>query len=143
MREATYSIADGLLEVWDHVDYSPNERCVYETVGYSGRGLHKNDPASCCVRGLGPLPCGSYRVGYEEHHPGLGPDVLPLDPEPQNDMCGRSGFYIHGDSAEHPGQASSGCIILPRSSRQALAAYQVTRLIVVPGPQGRGLEQWT
>lgn len=37
-------------------------------------------------------------------------------------MCGRSGFLIHGDSIAHTGQASHGCIILPRSVREQIAA---------------------
>ena len=31
---------------------------------------------------------------------------------------GRSGLLMHGDSKEHPGSASHGCVILPRSVRE-------------------------
>lgn len=37
-------------------------------------------------------------------------------------MFGREGFLIHGDSIVHMGQASHGCIILPRSIREQIAA---------------------
>ena len=38
--------------------------------------------------------------------------VIRLEPDPSNNMCGRSGFLIHGDSKKHPGSASQGCIIV-------------------------------
>jgi hypothetical protein len=39
-----------------------------------------------------------------------------------NNMCGRDGFMIHGDSAKHPGEASDGCIIVDLPGRKAIAA---------------------
>jgi hypothetical protein len=90
--------------------------------GYSGKGPDKNNPAMESVRGLGPIPVGIYNmelppVDTETH----GPCVIWLTPDPSNDMLGRSGFGIHGDSFTHMGQASEGCIILPRFARERMA----------------------
>ncbi|SEB76385.1 Protein of unknown function [Rhizobiales bacterium GAS188] len=105
----------------------------YDTlaVGYSGSlSKHgKNDPDQQCVRGVGPLPCGSYTVGPPG--PGPSPYSLALTPDPTNDMCGRSGFLIHGDSLQHPGDASDGCIILKISERSAIVATGLKTLVVV------------
>ena len=45
-------------------------------------------------------------------------------------MFGRDGFLIHGDSIVHTGQASQGCIILPRSIREQIAASEDDELEV-------------
>ena len=47
--------------------------------------------------------------------------LSPMTPDPANEMFGRSGFLIHGDSLMHPGCASRGCIVLARPSREAIA----------------------
>ena len=85
--------------------------------GYAGKDPHKNNPASQCVKDLGPLPRGDYRIRAQRNNPT--PVTLPLDPDPGNFMCKplRSGFLIHGDSIAAPGTASNGCIILSRSAR--------------------------
>jgi len=44
--------------------------------------------------------------------------VLKLNPAPSTDTHGRGGFLMHGDSKEHPGSASHGCVILPRAVRE-------------------------
>jgi hypothetical protein len=132
MREARYYISSGVLEVFAVVDDSPNERVVYETSGYSGHGRCRNNPDCTAEKGVGPLPVGRYHVLAPVDLPRLGPAVLGLVPYAANDMHGRSGFYVHGDSRERPGDASHGCIILPRSSREALVAFKVTALEVVP-----------
>jgi hypothetical protein len=46
---------------------------------------------------------------------------MPLDPDPNNNMYGRDGFMIHGDSISNPGAASEGCIIMPHFARIAIA----------------------
>ena len=51
-------------------------------------------------------------------HRTCGEYVIRLEPDPSNNMCGRSGFLIHGDSAKHPGFASQGCIILDKKYRK-------------------------
>jgi hypothetical protein len=87
--------------------------------GYSGCGEGKNNPTAENKPDVGPLPRGLYWIlGPPEETEKHGPYVLRLEPNPQNDMYGRSGFLIHGDSKIHPGQASEGCIILPRPLRE-------------------------
>jgi hypothetical protein len=48
-------------------------------------------------------------------------------------MFGRDGFLIHGDSVEHPGTASHGCIIMSRAIREAIAQSDDHELNVVAG----------
>lgn len=40
---------------------------------------------------------------------------MRLTPYVENQMCGRDGFMIHGDSSAHPGEASDGCIVFKSS----------------------------
>ena len=87
-------------------------------IGYSGAGNGKNNPAMQDVQKIGPIPRGTYTIGEPHDTPTHGPYVLRLTPDPENEMHGRSGFLIHGDSKEHPGQASEGCIIMPRNIRE-------------------------
>jgi hypothetical protein len=79
----------------------------------------KDDWREC----LGPLPAGRYMIGLPIADGGhLGPYVMELTPMPDNNMKGRSGFYIHGDSLSHPGYASEGCIVPAggRATREAI-----------------------
>jgi len=72
----------------------------------------------------GPIPRGRYTIGaveFADVDGPHGPFVLPLTPAAANEMFGRTGFLIHGDSIEHPGFASRGCIILARPTREAIA----------------------
>ena len=59
-----------------------------------------------------------------------GPLVIPLFAMPENEMFGRSGFLIHGDSVEHPGNASEGCIIAAKVDRLGII-HTGERLLVV------------
>jgi hypothetical protein len=104
----------------------------YDTlgVGYSG-SLSKggrNDPSKQCESDIGPIPRGLYTIGPPG--PGPSPYSLRLTPDPSNDMCGRSGFLIHGDSVSHPGDASDGCIILSRAEREAIVKSGIKLLCV-------------
>lgn len=99
-------------------------------VGYSGRGDGKNNPDMEDVQGVGPIPRGQWRIGAAYQHPHLGPVVMNLDPMGFNPY-GRSAFRIHGDSISHPGEASDGCIILPRPVRQMIASSSDKVLMVV------------
>lgn len=89
---------------------------------YSGAGDGKNDPAMQGVHNRGPIPQGIYMICPPENTETHGPYVLPLIPDPQNLMFGRAGFLIHGDSVQHPGQASEGCIIASRVARESVWA---------------------
>lgn len=87
--------------------------------GNQGRNPEgKNNPDMQGVKKIGPLPCGLYTFGTPLKHSNLGPFAIPLTPDPGNEMFGRGGFYMHGDTTPS-GDASEGCIILGRITRQA------------------------
>lgn len=88
--------------------------------GYSGAGNGKNNPTEEHVQNVGPLPEGFYDVQAPFDSPKHGPYALPLYPDAGNAMYGRSEFLIHGDSLERPGNASQGCIIMPRFAREMI-----------------------
>jgi hypothetical protein len=89
--------------------------------GYSGFGDGKNNPAMETVIGVGPIPRGYWTIaGLPEETEEHGPYVLVLVPNSVTASFSRSGFLIHGDSIEHPGQASHGCIVLPHAARVAI-----------------------
>ena len=88
--------------------------------GYSGAGSGKNNPTEENVQNVGPIPEGWYDIEQPEDSPTHGPFALRLLPDVGNNMFGRSEFLIHGDSIERPGQASEGCIIMPRFAREAI-----------------------
>ena len=100
-------------------------------VGYAGNGEGKNNPSMEGFRNTGPLPVGLYRMGAAINHPKLGPISIPLIPDAGNCMYGRSDFLAHGDSLEHPGEASLGCIILNRVARGLLSKTADRWLMVV------------
>lgn len=101
--------------------------------GYSGSGEGKNNPALDHVANVGPIPRGKWTVAGPPCDTGEhGPYVLRLDPEPGTQTHGRSGFLMHGDSKTHPGTASQGCIILPRSAREQVWQSGDRKLEVVP-----------
>lgn len=89
-------------------------------VGYSGHAEGKNAHELEGVANFGPLPCGHYEIGAPEDTATHGPYVLRLTPAPENDMKGRSGFLIHGDSKVAPGTASHGCIVISKPARMAI-----------------------
>jgi hypothetical protein len=102
--------------------------------GYSGFEDGKNNPAMQAEVDCGPIPRGRYTIGpveFVDVDGPHGPFVLPLTPDPANEMFGRSGFLIHGDSLAHPGCASRGCIIVPRPTREAIAQRGDCNLDVV------------
>jgi hypothetical protein len=57
--------------------------------------------------------------------------VLPLTPDPSNEMHGRAGFLIHGDSTAHMGYASEGCLVFQRSVREKVWVAGDHKLSVV------------
>jgi hypothetical protein len=88
-------------------------------IGYSGHGAGRNVPEDH-AKNEGPIPVGRYRIDAPVDTERHGPYVLGLEPDPSNDMHGRDGFLIHGDSHSHPGEASLGCIVLQRQIREAI-----------------------
>jgi hypothetical protein len=101
-------------------------------VGYSGQPACKNDPNKCSVHNAGPIPPGIYSINAPVNTVTHGPYVLPLTPHPSNEMFKRSGFMMHGDSVVHPGTASEGCIIMPRSVRESVYKNGDLELEVIP-----------
>lgn len=97
--------------------------------GYSGAPAGKNNPAMQNVKDVGPIPRGKYTIGPAFDAPVQGPVTMRLAPDPANEMFGRGGFLIHGDT-EPPGFASLGCIILPHAIRAAIATNRDDELLV-------------
>ena len=98
---------------------------ILEGTGYSG-GQAGNAPYAINnhylqnVRGVGPIPCGIYRFGTPTDGTHLGPFAIPLIPDEDNNMFGRSAFYIHGDNFSLNHSASDGCIVHMRSLREKM-----------------------
>lgn len=118
---------------------------THVATGYSGAGEGKNNPSLQNVRNAGPIPQGDWTitgppVNTEDH----GPYVLRLNPAAGTETFGRSGFLIHGDSKEHPGGASEGCVILPRPVREQVWTSGDRDLKVVaeiPAPNGKSVKE--
>jgi hypothetical protein len=86
--------------------------------GYSGHGEGKNNPEMESVKNIGPIPRGKYYKGVVIDSDKTGPFSIALIPDENNEMYGRSGFMLHGDSKKLPGTASTGCIAAPRKVRK-------------------------
>lgn len=86
--------------------------------GYSGSPDAKNDPYKQDQHNIGPIPRGLYTIGDPFDSATHGPFAMHLTPDPANEMYGRGGFMIHGDSVKSPGTASEGCVIMPRVVRE-------------------------
>jgi hypothetical protein len=101
--------------------------------GYSGFNNGKNDPSMQELSNVGPIPQGQWTIaGPPANTADHGPYVLRLEPSPETNTFGRSGFLMHGDSKEHPGCASHGCIILPRAARERVWTSGDRELDVIP-----------
>lgn len=122
--DLVYNQASGCMYLCDQDD----SRCLLAR-GYSGHGEHINKPVSQWLVAKGPIPRGVWKIGRPIHHQRLGPVSLPLTPF-GHDACGRSEFFIHGDNSRGDRSASSGCIILPRSTREAIGALGLRCLTV-------------
>lgn len=115
-----------------------DENNAFVAAGYAGRDAGKNNPAMEGVKGIGPLPHGTY-TGVElfEHHPTVGAYAIRLEPDAETTVriiaYGRDpkSFFMHGDDKEHPGLASHGCIVEPRPIREKFWAG-VRRIDVRP-----------
>lgn len=102
--------------------------------GYSGASAGKNNPAMQSVRELGPIPQGIYAIGAPFDSIEHGPFAMRLAPDAANEMFGRSGFLMHGDSRQHPGCASLGCIVIALAARQVVSQSGDRGLRVLRGP---------
>jgi hypothetical protein len=100
--------------------------------GYSGNGSGVNNPSEENVMFIGPLPEGNYTFGPPQTPQSiLGPYALPLTPNPENEMFGRAGFFIHADTPQHNQSASEGCIVMPENVRILMANSNNNNLQVV------------
>ena len=99
--------------------------------GYSGLGADKNVPADQLVQGQGPIPQGAWTIGPAENSGELGPLIMRLFPKAGTETFGRSGFFIHGDSLAHPGEASHGCIVLAHALREEISFSNDIDLTVI------------
>ena len=100
--------------------------------GYAGMPPDgKNNPDAQEIHDVGPLPRGTYTILESRMDPKLGPCAMQLAPDPDNEMFGRSGFFMHADSAAHPGRASEGCIVLSMKLLGLVSVSQDRRLEVV------------
>ena len=99
--------------------------------GYAGNGKGKNNPLMQNIKNTGPIPKGNYQIGepYDSLH--TGPFTLPLTPDKNNNMFGRDEFKIHGDDISSPGNASDGCIVMPRKVREKVNSSSDKILIVI------------
>ena len=100
-----------------------------QAIGYSGCDEGRNKPEFQEVHDVGPIPQGKYTIGdsYDDIG-GKGPCVMPLIPDPDDNMFGRSGFLIHGNNINN--DASHGCIILPPAMRHLISDSDDRILIV-------------
>jgi len=89
-------------------------------LAYSGFGNGKNNPGIENVHNKGPLPKGYYDIAGPHDTQQHGPFVFTLTPHKENEMFGRAGFLIHGDSKKEPGDASHGCIVTNLLNRQSI-----------------------
>lgn len=114
--------------------YSPTQ--VFVETGYAGGNLGKNPeginaPAYQYTRLIGPLPVGFYTFGTAVEGTHLGPLAIPLIPDADNDMRGRSDFYCHADTIGHPRCASEGCMVFSHATRTLIDSSDDKRLQVI------------
>ncbi|MGH8782615.1 tlde1 domain-containing protein [Paraburkholderia sp.] len=99
-------------------------------IGYSGRDAGKNNSATQMQEGVGPIPRGTYKITAPFTHPHTGIYSMRLIPQPGTQTFGRSGFLMHGDSVDHPGEASDGCIVQSLGVRHQVWASGDRTLVV-------------
>lgn len=98
---------------------------------YAGAPGFKDNTKYESLANKGALPRGKYRiVGQPFTHPTAGRFTLRLRPDASNNMFGRAGFLIHGDSIREPGAASNGCIVADRDKRRIIWESGDKELIV-------------
>jgi hypothetical protein len=116
--------------------YKVNSRSFYLngtytfSADYSGRPGYKDNSANECIKDKGPIPRGHYTIGEPFYHRKTGPWTMRLTPSASNHMCGRDSFMIHGESKQHPGEASDGCIVLALKYRKIISASRDHSLTV-------------
>ena len=107
-----YEVYTGCLFLRD----TKNRLCLL-ALGYSGTPSARNDPERIDEKAVGPIPVGLWHIESPRNHPRLGEVVFPLQIEKGFQVYGRAGFYIHGDNSSGRADASTGCIIVGRTTR--------------------------
>lgn len=86
-------------------------------LAWSGYGDYRNKPEFQSLKHLGCLPRGPYHIQQAIRHPKLGKLAMQLIPFPENEMFGRSEFFLHGYLKDNPSTvvnetylSSHGCI---------------------------------
>lgn len=97
--------------------------------GYSGHEANLNDIHKQNLEGIGPLPSGRYIIDLVYDDVKRGSYTCRLKPDLLNNMYGRSGFLIHGDTMAQAHAASDGCIIAPRWVRMLFAVSDEIEVI--------------
>ena len=109
-------------------------RCL---AGNNEEGQNMNNPDSQCIHNNGPLPRGVYTRSLLAFQPAVHSQGCALTPDSGNEMCGRSGFFLHLRNPEHlapdgTNASSSGCITfasfgdLVKFCDLEIMAFQVT-----------------
>lgn len=80
-------------------------------------GSCRDNPSCTCQISVGPLPPGTYTLGNMYTFKGM-PYCYDLYPSASNNMCGRSGFLIHGGGCS--GNPSEGCIVIENQDTRYL-----------------------
>ena len=128
------------LSVWTYIQstgdlYDPSELLLGK--GYSGAPGDIDNSGAQDEPDKGPIPIWDYLIGVPYADPESGPYTMRLTPDPSPLPDGRTGFKIHGDSIEHPGCASLGCIILAYDIRLRIGSSGDSKLRVVESPGDR------
>lgn len=100
-------------------------KTVIDHKGYSGYMEGKNNPSMQNERNVGPIPRGKWNVGNAYNSNATGPATIILTPQEEGGpdlkaLNRNNDFRIHGDKKNDPGNASHGCIIMPRSVRDVI-----------------------
>jgi len=90
-------------------------------------GSCRNNPSCQCQVSVGPLPQGTYTLGNMYTYKGM-PYCYDLYPSSSNNMCGRSGFLIHGGGCS--GNPSEGCIVIEDQNTRYLIKSGATLKVV-------------
>jgi hypothetical protein len=106
--------------IWDQSAGTLSRNGVIVSKGYSGFKRGKNNPLLQNAKALGPIPQGMWNITNVYDSANVGPYALVLEPQKETNTFERSAFRIHGDNISNPGNASHGCIILPRKIRELI-----------------------
>ena len=90
-------------------------------------GSCRNNPSCQCQVSVGPLPQGTYTLGNMMTFKGM-PYCYELYPSSSNNMCGRSGFLIHGGGCS--GNPSEGCIVIEDQNTRYMIKSGATLKVV-------------